>query len=158
MWVVHEGTLSAGPRCTVCMGAGGGEHACVWLRVRVCVVIVLTARAVCVGVLSQVECMQLSGDGSTLITGDRGKSAIVWDLSTGERKSTMKADGSVRLPCGAVCSCSRECGVFSCFVCACVHGCVQCVYSWSSEDVRSDVGRGRGWRSGRLSVLHIVVR
>ena len=94
--------------------------------------------------------MQLSGDGSTLITGDNGPSAIVWDLSTGERKSTMKVDGRVRLPCGAVCSCSGECGVFSCFVCACVHGCVQCVYSCSSEDVRSDVGRGRGWRSGWL--------
>ena len=68
------------------------------------------------GVLSQVFCMQLSGDWSTLITGDNGKSAIVWDLSTGERKSTMKLDGGVRFPCGAVCSCSRECGVFSCFV------------------------------------------
>ena len=25
-------------------------------------------------------------------------------------------DGDVRFLCGAVCSCSRECGVFSCFV------------------------------------------
>ena len=92
------------------------RRACLHVLACVCVVIVLTARAVRVGVLSQVLCMQLSGDWSTLITGGGGDSAIVWDLSTGERKSTMKADGTVRFPCGAVCSCSRECGVFSCFV------------------------------------------
>ena len=116
MWVVHEGTLSAGPRCTPYGWVRAAESMPACACACVCVVIVLTARAVRVGVVSQVYCMQLSGDWSMLITGDYGDSAIVWDLSTGERKSTMKADGQVRFPCGAVCSCSRECGVFSCFV------------------------------------------
>ena len=46
--------------------------------------------------LSQVLCMHMTKDESTLITGDDGKSVIVWDMSSGERKSTLKADGSVR--------------------------------------------------------------
>ena len=46
--------------------------------------------------LSQVSCMHMTKDESTLITGDRGESVIVWDMSSGERKSTLKADGSVR--------------------------------------------------------------
>ena len=54
---------------------------------------------------SQVNCMHMTKDESTLITGDRGKSVIVWDMSSGERKSTLKADGTVRLlamPCAVV--------------------------------------------------------
>ena len=46
--------------------------------------------------LSQVLCMHMTKDESTLITGDKGTSAIVWDMSSGERKSTLKADGTVR--------------------------------------------------------------
>ena len=46
--------------------------------------------------LSQVLCMHMTKDESTLITGDDGKSVIVWDMSSGERKSTLKADGRVR--------------------------------------------------------------
>ena len=46
--------------------------------------------------LSQVVCMHMTKDESTLITGDSGKSVIVWDMSSGERKSTLKADGDVR--------------------------------------------------------------
>ena len=40
--------------------------------------------------------MHMTKDESTLITGDGGKSVIVWDMSSGERKSTLKADGEVR--------------------------------------------------------------
>ena len=46
--------------------------------------------------LSQVLCMHMTKDESTLITGDDGESVIVWDMSSGERKSTLKADGEVR--------------------------------------------------------------
>ena len=46
--------------------------------------------------LSQVSCMHMTKDESTLITGDGGESVIVWDMSSGERKSTLKADGYVR--------------------------------------------------------------
>ena len=46
--------------------------------------------------LSQVLCMHMTKDESTLITGDRGGSVIVLDMSSGERKSTLKADGWVR--------------------------------------------------------------
>ena len=44
----------------------------------------------------QVNCMLLSKDEATLYTGDEGKSVIAWELATGERKATMKADGYVR--------------------------------------------------------------
>ena len=40
--------------------------------------------------------MHMTKDESTLITGDDGKSVIVWDMSIGERKSTLEADGTVR--------------------------------------------------------------
>ena len=46
--------------------------------------------------MSQVVCMHMTKDESTLITGDDGNSVIVWDMSSGERKSTLKADGLVR--------------------------------------------------------------
>ena len=46
--------------------------------------------------LSQVFCMHMTKDESTLITRDGGESVIVWDMSSGERKSTLKADGYVR--------------------------------------------------------------
>ena len=49
--------------------------------------------------------MHMTKDESTLITGDDGKSVIVWDMSSGERKSTLKADGYVRclaMPCVVV--------------------------------------------------------
>ena len=52
----------------------------------------------------QVNCMLMIEDESTLITCDGGfygKSVIVWDMSSGERKSTLKADGRVR--CFASC-------------------------------------------------------
>ena len=61
--------------------------------------------------LSQVLCMHMTKDESTLITGDRGKSVIVWDMSSGERKSTLKADGDVRLLC-VVRWCSVVCGLW----------------------------------------------
>ena len=51
--------------------------------------------------LSQVLCMHMTKDESTLITGDDRNSVIVWDMSSGERKSTLKADGYVR--CFASC-------------------------------------------------------
>ena len=55
------------------------------------------ARGSCVEVcFSQVRCMVMSTEGSTVITGDEGKSVIVWDASTLERKVTQKADGAVR--------------------------------------------------------------
>ena len=41
--------------------------------------------------------MWLSKEETTLFTGDWGDSVIVWDVSTRERKATMKADGTVRL-------------------------------------------------------------
>ena len=51
--------------------------------------------------LSQVKCMQMTKDESTLITGDGGGSVIMWDMSSGERKSTLEADGDVRFAsCG----------------------------------------------------------
>ena len=65
----------------------------------------------------QVSCMLMTKDESTLITGDSGGgnprepkpgSVIVWDMSSGERKSTLKADGPVRCfaSCGgALCVC-----------------------------------------------------
>ena len=40
--------------------------------------------------------MHMTKDESTLITGDFDDSVIVWDMSSGERKSTLKADGYVR--------------------------------------------------------------
>ena len=40
--------------------------------------------------------MHMTKDESTLITGDDLKSVIVWDMSSGERKSTLKADDMVR--------------------------------------------------------------
>ena len=43
----------------------------------------------------------MTEDESTLITGDDRNSVIVWDMSSGERKSTLKADGLVR--CCALC-------------------------------------------------------
>ena len=46
--------------------------------------------------LSQVLCMHMTKDESTLITGDNSNSVIVWDMSSGERKSTLKADDEVR--------------------------------------------------------------
>ena len=53
---------------------------------------------------SQVKCMLMTKDKSTLITGDSdndsltGGSVIAWDMSSGERKFTLKADGPVRRP------------------------------------------------------------
>ena len=46
----------------------------------------------------QVNCMLLSKDEATLYTGDSGHSVIAWELATGERKATMKADDWVRAP------------------------------------------------------------
>ena len=62
---------------------------------------------------SQVKCMLMTKDESTLITGDYGDSVIVWDISSGERKSTLKADGRVRCfaSCGGALWCvDCECG------------------------------------------------
>ena len=61
---------------------------------------------------SQVTCMLMTKDKSTLITGDTGGSVIVWDMSSGERKSTLKADGEVR--CFASCG-----GALWCVDCGC---------------------------------------
>ena len=68
-----------------------------------------------------VVCMLMTKDESTLITGDSGGgnprepkpgSVIVWDMSSGERKSTLKADGPVR--CFASCG-----GALWCVNCGC---------------------------------------
>ena len=81
--------------------------------------------------------MHMTKDESTLITGDDGKSVIVWDMSSGERKSTLEADGlrGVYIVGVAwfsvlvlwVCLCARpivrvRCGVD---VAACVLACVR---------------------------------
>ena len=59
--------------------------------------------------------MLMTKDESTLITGDYGDSVIVWDMSSGERKSTLKADGEVR--CFASCG-----GALWCVDCGCGAG------------------------------------
>ena len=57
----------------------------------------------------------MTKDESALITGDDGNRVIVWDMSSGERMSTLAADGGVR--CCASCG-----GALWCVDCGCGAG------------------------------------
>ena len=83
----------------------------------------------------QVMCMLMTKDESTLITGDGDKSVIVWDISIGERKSTLEADGGVR--CFASCG-----GALWCVDCGCDAGAVRAGARWFGVVVsHSEAGR-----------------
>ena len=110
----------------------GGAH--VHVR-RTCVADGIIA-AVC---FSQVHCMLMTKDELILITG--GGSVIVWDMSSGERKSTLDADGEVR--CFA--SCGGALWLRFVVVCWSFRGSLQsgctCVQWWGARACASDVRR-----------------